>query len=254
MIQTVTIRDIEIGAGMPKICVPIVEKTREEILATAQAFSEIPFDVVEWRGDWYEDVEEPAKVCDTLRELRKILGEKPILFTFRSSAEGGEKSISPEYYETLLVEAAASGYADLIDVEIFTGDDRVSRIITKIHDSGCKVIASNHDFSKTPDEEELIRRLTKMQDMQADIAKIAVMPQSRQDVLTLLSATERMNREYARVPIVTMSMGSLGLVSRLCGECFGSVLTFGAAGKVSAPGQMDASRLSQVLQAIHSSL
>lgn len=254
MEHTVIIRGVEIGAGMPKICVPIVEKTREEILAAAQALSDIPFDVVEWRADWYEDVETPAKVCETLGKLREILGDKPILFTFRSSAEGGKKSISLEYYEQLLTKVAAGKDADLIDVEIFTGDDRVSRIITKIHDSGCKGIASNHDFAKTPDEEELIRRLTKMQDMQADIAKIAVMPQSRQDVLTLLSATERMTREYARVPIVTMSMGSMGLASRLCGGCFGSALTFGAAGKVSAPGQMEAARLSQVLQAIHGSM
>lgn len=254
MIHTVTVRGVEIGAGKPKICVPIVEHTREDISAAAKKLSQIPFDIVEWRIDWYDEVEDSDMVLDTLRGLREILGEKPILVTFRSEKEGGKRSISLEYYEQLLTEVAAGGEADLIDVEIFTGDEVVNRIIERVHESGCNVIASNHDFKKTPEMQELIRRLCKMQDMQADIAKIAVMPQSRQDVLTLLSATERMNREHARVPIVTMSMGSTGLISRLCGECFGSAITFGAAGKVSAPGQMEAARLKQVLEAIHSAL
>ena len=33
--NTVKVRNIEIGAGIPKICVPIVGVTREEILAAA---------------------------------------------------------------------------------------------------------------------------------------------------------------------------------------------------------------------------
>ena len=66
-----------------------------------------------------------------------------------------------------------------------------------------------------------------MQELGADIPKIAVMPQNKQDVLTLLAATEEMNRNHADRPIITMSMAGTGVVSRLCGEVFGSALTFG---------------------------
>ena len=76
-----------------------------------------------------------------------------------------------------------------------------------------------------------------MQELDADIPKIAVMPQNKKDVLTLLAATEEMVSEYADRPIITMSMAGTGLISRLCGEVFGSALTFGAVGKASAPGQ-----------------
>ena len=77
-----------------------------------------------------------------------------------------------------------------------------------------------------------------MQDMNADIPKIAVMPQNKKDVLTLLAATEEMTTNYADRPIITMSMAGTGVISRLCGEVFGSSMTFGAAKKASAPGQM----------------
>lgn len=254
MMQTVVVRGVEIGAGKPKICVPVVERTREEILQAARSLGQVPFDIVEWRMDWYEQVEDQTKVAEVLDGLREILGDKPILATFRSQAEGGECTVPVEYYETLLTDVAGHDRADLVDVELFTGDEVVKRIMDRVHEKGCRVIASSHDFAQTPEEEELIRRLCRMQEMGADIAKVAVMPKCRQDVLTLLSATERMNREYARIPVVTMSMGSMGMISRLAGECFGSAMTFGAAGKVSAPGQMDAVRLEQVLEAIHQSM
>ena len=80
------------------------------------------------------------------------------------------------------------------------------------------------------------------------------MPQSKKDVLTLLSATEEMASEYADRPIITMSMAGTGLISRLCGEVFGSALTFGAVGKASAPGQMNAEDLNKILTLIHKSL
>ena len=92
-----------------------------------------------------------------------------------------------------------------------------------------------------------------MDQMGADILKIAAMPQSRKDVLTLLSATEEMDRRTTK-PLITMSMGPAGMISRLCGEVFGSALTFGAVGKVSAPGQIDAKDLAHVLNLIHQSL
>ena len=114
-----------------------------------------------------------------------------------------------------------------------------------------KVIVSNHDFDKTPDKDEILERLIKMQKLGADIPKIAVMPTCKKDVITLLAATEEMATNHCDTPIITMSMGSMGLISRLCGEAFGSALTFGAIGKTSAPGQMNVEDLSKILSLIH---
>ncbi|MEE0283790.1 MAG: type I 3-dehydroquinate dehydratase [Lachnospiraceae bacterium] len=249
--NTIKVRDIEIGAGAPKIIVPIVGVTKEDILNEAKTFDSIPVDVVEWRVDWFEHVFEFDKVEDVLKELRTVLGNIPLLLTFRTKKEGGEKAIDTKDYKELNLRAAKTGYVDFIDVEIFTGDDVVREIIDGAHAAGVRVIASNHDFFKTPAKSDIIYRLRKMQDMGADIPKIAVMPQSKRDVLTLLCATEEMVTDYADRPIITMSMAGTGVISRLCGEVFGSSMTFGAAKKASAPGQMGVNDLNTVLDLLH---
>ena len=210
--NTVKVRNITIGEGRPKICVPIVGKTREEILKEASTFSALPVDVAEWRVDWYDDVFDTEEVLTTAKQLNEALGEIPVLFTFRTSKEGGEKEISLEQYAQLNKAVAESGYVDLVDVEAFTGDEIVTSIISHAHANGVKVIASNHDFVKTPEKDEIVRRLRKMQ-----------------------------------------TLGT-GVVSRLTGETFGSALTFGAASKASAPGQIGVHELKQVLDIIHKSL
>ena len=57
----VVVRNIKIGEGIPKICVPIVGVTKEEIIKEAKTFDAIPVDVVEWRVDWFEHVFETDK-------------------------------------------------------------------------------------------------------------------------------------------------------------------------------------------------
>lgn len=140
-----------------------------------------------------------------------------------------------------------SGYVDFIDVEAFTGEEIVKSMIQEAHSYGVKVIASNHDFDATPEKDEIVRRLRMMQDYGADIPKMAVMPKSKQDVLTLLSATLEMSEQFADRPIITMSMAGTGVVSRLTGETFGSALTFGAATKASARGRSMSTSLNRFL-------
>lgn len=250
----IMIRGVAIGEGIPKICVPIVGKTREEIVKAAEEIRTLPVDVVEWRADWYEEIFEADVVLDVLQELRRILGELPLLFTFRTKKEGGEKEIDEKNYRILNQLVVESGLADLIDVEVFSGDEVVNDLVRTAHENEVKVIGSNHDFEKTPSKEEIIRRLQKMQELDVDLPKIAVMPRKKEDVLTLLAATEEMNRKYADRPIITMSMAGDGVISRLCGEVFGSALTFGAAGQASAPGQIGVKELRQILTILHESV
>ena len=250
----IMIRGVAIGEGIPKICVPIVGKTREEIIKAAEEIRTLPVDVVEWRADWYEEVFEANVVLDVLQELRRILGEFPLLFTFRTKKEGGEKEIDEKNYRILNQLVVESGLADLIDVEVFSGDEVVNDLVRTAHENEVKVIGSNHDFEKTPSKEEIIRRLQKMQELEVDLPKIAVMPKKKEDVLTLLAATEEMYLKYADRPIITMSMAGDGVISRVCGEVFGSALTFGAAGQASAPGQIGVKELRQILTILHESV
>ena len=253
MSNVVQVKELRLGEGVPKICVPLVGKTNEQIIEEAKYLKELNLDLVEWRVDHYEYVENLNKVKEALKQLREEIKDLPILFTFRSKKEGGEKEVSIEYYIELNKEIATTKMVDLIDVELFTGDEAVKDIVTHAHNNNVKVVMSNHDFYKTPDQKEIVNRLCKMQDLGADLPKIAVMPNSTKDVLTLWCATDEMVTEHAKRPIITMSMGGTGLVSRISGETFGSALTFGAAKKASAPGQIAVQDLYEVLNLIHKS-
>ena len=246
----VKIRKLVFGEGRPKICVPITGRTREEIaLRTAELKAAKP-DLAEWRADWYEEVFDRKKLEEMLERLRGELGELPFLVTFRTKEEGGEQSIGAEAYAEFLRTVLASGQADLIDVELFRGEALLRDICEEARKKGIRVIASSHDFEKTPAKEEIIERLTRMQDCGADLLKLAAMPRDAGDVLTLLSATWEMKEQYAKQPVVTMSMGAKGAVSRLAGEVFGSVMTFGSAGVASAPGQVSVPELKMALEVL----
>ena len=165
--NTVNVRKVEIGKGIPKICVPVVGITRDDIIDAACKAKETA-DLVEWRADWYEDVLDFKKTEKMMEELRETLGDIPLLFTFRTLKEGGEKEIEKSVYVKLNEMAVKTGFADLVDAEAFTGTDEVNTIVETAHLYGVKVIASNHDFQKTPPKEEIVSRLCFMQECGAD--------------------------------------------------------------------------------------
>ena len=93
--------------------------------------------------------------------------------------------------------------------------------------------------------------LEEMNQSGADILKLAVMPQNNEDVLSLLKVTDIAQRRFAPKLIVTMSMGKYGMVSRILGEIYGSVITFGLNETASAPGQIPYDKLNKMLEMIH---
>lgn len=251
----VKVRNVVIGQGMPKICIPIAEETEGEVLRAAALLAEEQADVAEWRIDWFQSVFDRKALRTAMEKLRKVLGDIPMLVTFRRAEEGGEKALAVHEYKALNMEIADWGLADLIDVEAFAaGEDTVKEIIAKANKMGLKVIGSFHDFHGTPEVKELVRRLKYIQELGVDIPKIAVMPTDPADVLKLLAATEKMASDYADRPMITVSMGGVGLISRLAGEVFGSAMTFGAAGRSSAPGQIPIGELRAALKLINRNL
>lgn len=251
--RSIKVRGTEFGNGIPKICVPIVGKTDEEILQQAEVAVRANPDCVELRIDWYDNVYDANKVTQLLSKLRKIIGDIVLLFTFRSVNEGGEKSISIEQYRGLYEEACKSRYIDLLDVEAFMQEGLLADLVEVAHRYNVYVVGSNHDFNGTPSEEELLYRLQRIDALGADIPKLAVMPGGKRDVLCLMSATLSYHENGGEKPIITMSMGAMGGISRLAGEGIGSVLTFATVGRASAPGQIPIEQVRQLLNLLHES-
>lgn len=246
----VTVRGCSIGEGRPKVILPIVETTEAAVLKKAAEFSTLRADCVEWRADWFASVRDAHALSHCLTALRDTVGDKLLLVTFRTKTEGGEQALSAAEYAAFLHQVFASGCADLIDIEFFTAGDQLSCLVEQAHAAGLAVICSSHDFRKTPSCTILVERMVQMQQAGADLPKIAVMPQSRADVLELLAATAEMTDHHPQTPIITMSMGALGAVSRLSGEAFGSAMTFANPGRASAPGQIPLDVLNAALDAL----
>lgn len=243
----ITVRDLVLGDGVPKICVPVVAHTAAELDAALNAIEPQTCDLVEFRADFYFEEDIPA-----LLKIRERMGNRPIIYTIRTKEEGGEIEIAEDEYEARNL--AAAPYIDMADIQLgrlhmkLQNETLHSRIIPKLQEKGVRVICSWHDFAKTPDAAVLIRKITTMQEEGCDISKIAVMPRDRADVAELIFASLEMRDTYADRPFITMSMGNLGKITRAAGSFTGSCITFGMAGKGSAPGQIPAAELSQMLK------
>ncbi|RMC26003.1 MULTISPECIES: type I 3-dehydroquinate dehydratase [unclassified Lactobacillus] len=236
--STVKIRNVVLGEGLPKIAVPNVGTTEEEILSASQTIKAASPDLMEWRIDYYNDgIKDGSSLINTAKKVRQAVNELPILVTFRSKNEGGVCNLDEDKYFDLLEEVITNRIGDAIDIELFHDEDSVKKITNLAHDYNIVVIMSNHDFEKVPAKDVIEFRLQKMAELGADVSKLACMPHSSKDVLTLLEATQSTS-EMINTPLITMAMGDLGKVTRISGQIFGSCLSFGAVGQTSAPGQL----------------
>lgn len=248
--KKVQVKNLVFNEGLPKICVPLIGRTDKQISDEIKHLNNICFDLIEFRVDFYDKVDNFSMVVDMLKKIRFSVN-KPILFTYRTKKEGGAHEMSEENYSILNSIAIESGFIDIIDIEFFSTKEVINKLISLAKQHNVKVIMSNHDFNKTPSKDELVNRLVKMQQYDADITKIAVMPTSENDVLTLLSATLEMKNIKGDRPFITISMGPLGVISRLTGELFGSCMTFASSKDVSAPGQLNVDDVNKILNLLH---
>lgn len=242
------IKDLSFNDGKPKICVPLMGPTEQDFLSDINYLNnmDVDFDFVEIRADYFSLIYNTEEVIGLLKKIRESY-TKTLLFTFRTKKEGGMYDMSEENYFALNHSVIESKLVDIIDIELFSSGDKIKEIVAYAHSNNVKIIMSNHEFSNTPPKEEIIKRLVKMQDYNADITKIVVMPNCEKDVLTLMEATLEMKTTIADRPFITTSMGSLGVITRLTGELFGSCVTFAALNKVSAPGQVDVRYAREIL-------
>lgn len=247
--KTIQCKNLIFNSGLPKICIPLTGKNITSILDEINDLNQVDHDLAELRIDFYEDVDDFSKAVDLLKKIREIYF-KPLLFTFRTKKEGGVHDMSEENYFELIHMAIDSGLIDMVDIELFSHEESFRKAVAFAHEKHIKVVMSNHDFHKTPDKDEIIKRLVKMQENGADISKIAVMPTCNDDVLELLSATMEVKNKYG-FPCITMSMGRLGAITRLSGELFGSCMTFAVVKNTSAPGQISAAKVKEVLDLLH---
>ncbi|MDC5512142.1 type I 3-dehydroquinate dehydratase [Acinetobacter baumannii] len=238
------------AATAVKTIVPITAKTKEQALAQAQVIANTAdADLAEFRIDLLSFASDTKQVIALGHELKKILGNKPMIATIRTKNEGGQLEISDADYGKTYQAYLKNPFMDWLDVEMFRDQKVVSEIVQKAHQKKVLIVMSNHDFQKTPSQDEIEKRLLKQDQMGADVLKIAVMPKSKQDVFTLMNATLKVSQQTTK-PLLTMSMGQLGTISRVATANMGGSYSFGMIGQASAPGQIDVTKLKQILQTV----
>lgn len=154
----ITIDNVTLGQGWPKIFAPIIGQTEEEILRTAEEARDAACDLVEWRIDHYEEDEVAGAVCKLSKAVKELI-DKPLLITFRSYKEGGVLEIHEAQYFELYHETVENGTLDLLDIELCMPKVEVAALVEVSRSKVIKVVMCHYDFEKTPLKEEIIVRL-----------------------------------------------------------------------------------------------
>lgn len=237
----------------PAVIVPLTAATSDAVLAEAEGLAGHRVDVAEWRLDHLDAFDGgvwqgAAAVMDALPRIRERAGV-PLLVTFRTQAEGGVRPLEDADYAGLLGALIETG-VDAVDVELNRGGELLREAARACRTRGVTCVASFHDFAATPDAERLLDLVAAMDAAGAGVAKLAVTPATRADVLALWQASLRATASRPNRPLVAIAMGPLGAITRAAGHLFGSAATFATVGAASAPGQVPADDLAPVLDAL----
>lgn len=234
---------------IPLICVPLTGTTQTELEEQLMKILLQSPDMLEWRADFFTELADQEAVMRVIHYI-KATTDLPLLFTIRSEKEGGEKITLSESEKVGLIQAVSERTAiDIIDYEVSNEPEFVRKLRDVSRKNGQQLILSYHNFEKTPENERLVALAKQMKTYGADVAKLAVMPSGRDDVYRLLEVTQEIDG-LLDIPVVTMSMGELGALSRVIGWAYGSRLTFGVGVASSAPGQIPVSDLRQAIQGV----
>lgn len=244
-----------VGSGkFPLICTPLVGHSHDQVLLEVQLVLAKKPDLLEWRVDFFQGIGHPDEVLALASSIRQAAGAIPLLFTRRSLREGGQKiTLSEEAVVALYAAVCESRSVDIIDFEMSNDPAHTALVREVARATDTKLILSFHDFHATPALAVLNQRFLQAQELGGDIAKVAVMPRHLEDVLTLLRATLQSSQKLD-IPLVSMSLGAYGSLTRLFGGAFGSAMTFAIGANSSAPGQVPIEDLQTVLGIVQQSL
>lgn len=244
------IKQVDIQQMPVKTIVPITAKTAAQAIAQAKVIAANPnADLAEFRIDLLDFARDTQAVISLGQQLNQILKDKPLIATIRTANEGGQMQISDQDYARFYSAYLKQPFMQLLDIEMFRQAELVKTLVNQAHQQKVLVVMSNHDFEQTPIQAEIEQRLLQQDAWGADVLKIAVMPKNSQDVLRLMNATLAV-REKSKKPLLTMSMGQLGTISRIATATMGGNMSFGMIGQASAPGQIDVGDLKHLLRMV----
>ena len=101
----VQLRGVTLGKGRTKVIVPVTASTSEELVAQTTTLAGVKPDIIEWRVDFLDAAPSPVAVLEVAARIRIVARDRPVVFTFRSHHENGNKPITPDEYHDLNIAA-----------------------------------------------------------------------------------------------------------------------------------------------------
>ena len=194
-----------LGDGaLPIVITPLVARTHASIVDEVVAIVQKKPDLLEWRVDFFEAINDTQAVIEAARAIRARAGGIPGLLTRRNVTEGGQPiPIAEPAVVAMYVAACQARCVEMIDYELSNGAEDLARLREVSKANGIAMIMSYHNFQMTPDPAPLDAKFVAAERCGADVAKVTVMPRTEQDVLELLAATDRARRAI-RLPLISM--------------------------------------------------
>jgi len=208
----------------PTLIAPFTDRTPLALIRRAKARG---LALLEARVDLF-DSRELSVIGTVVGRASEIL---PVLLTIRASKEGGAwrggDAARLSLYRALL--PLVSG----VDVEL---DAAIrAEVADAARRAGRLIVLSHHDFRTTPSTAKLDAVVRRARKAGAGVTKIAATVVSDRDTATLAAVFARHPRES----LVVIGMGDHGKKTRLLFPALGSLFTFTALDRATAPGQLD---------------
>jgi len=205
------------------ICVSLAEKNADTCIEALEKveMAEIRLDLAELSDE---------EICRVFSVRKKLIATcRPGVY-------------SPEVTLNKLKLAVESG-ATFVDVEYESPEDYRNELINFAHSHQCDVIISYHNFSYTPELEELEKIVASCYRLGADLAKIATQVSVNRDNSKILSLYKGPGR------LVAIGMGELGKISRIVAPFLGAEFTYASLNdeQATAPGQISYERLNRFI-------
>ncbi len=201
--DVIQVRNIRIGEKPSKICAVLMKESAGEILAELKEALVLKPELIEWRADRFENRDSLLKVYELLKEMRNLIGEIPLIFTYRTAMEGGEADVSRNVYFAVLKFIAnnCAGLVDIIDLEMFRPDaEELAKFIAekRIY----TLMLSNTIPDRTPRSKPLYNRMRNMIAQGADLARICVRAQQDNDEKNIAELDEMLKKDHFGRPCI----------------------------------------------------
>jgi len=221
-------------AGTPKIAAVITGPFKKEAFKKARQA-----DLIEIRLDTFKK-RDPEKLKEDFRKKLKPL-KVPLLLTIRNKKEGGKFKVTDR--ERLGLFNLLIPFVDFVDIELSSGKI-IAAVIKTARRHKKTVLVSYHNFRNTPDMARLLEIIKNARKSGADIVKIATLAKNKGQIKRLLKVL------VSNENMIVIAMGKYGKLSRVVFPYLGSLITYGAVAKTTAPGQIRLGELKRIFSGL----